>query len=87
MVYECKQLLFETLKRTNDSFSGLLLWLTLTYLMAMILIAYFALSFLFDREDVPLIRISVLYASFMFMFTLHFLNSMSHDLTGKGYTH
>ena len=87
MVYECKQLSFETLKRTNDSFSGLFFWLTLIYLMAIILIAYFSLSFLFDREDVPLIRISLLYGSFMFMITLYFLNSMSQDVTGKGYTH
>ena len=80
-------MLFETLKQNYDSFSGLLFWLTFIYLLAIILIAYFALSFLFDEEGVPLIRIAISYGSFMFMFILYFVNTMSDDVTGKDYTH
>ena len=82
---ECKQLLFEVLKRTNDAFSGLLFWLTSTYLIGMILVAYFALSFLFDsyKDGVPFIRIAVFYGSITIMLTLYFMNSISNNVTGK----
>lgn len=85
LIDECKQLLFEVLKRTNDAFSGLLFWLTSTYLTAMILVAYFALSFLFEsyEDGIPFIRIAVLYGSITIMLTLYFMNSISHDVTGK----
>ena len=85
LIDECKQLLFEVLKRTNDAFSGLLFWLTSTYLTAMILVAYFALSFLFDsyEDGVPFIRIAVLYGSITIMLTLYFMNSISNNVTGK----
>ena len=73
------------MRKTNGTFSGLLFWLTSTYLISIILIAYSAISFLFESSEagVPLIKISVLYCSLMFMLILYSINSISDDVTGK----
>ena len=76
LINECKQFLYVGLKNTNDAFSALLFWITSTCLINMILIAYFALSFLFDSfgTNMPFIRLASLYGSVLFIVTLYFIN-------------
>ena len=76
LINECKQFLYVGLKNTNDAFSALLFWITSTCLINMILIAYFALSSLFDSfaTNMPFIKLAVLYGSVLFIVTLYFIN-------------
>ena len=76
LINECKKILYVGLKNTNDAFSALLFWITSTCLINMILIAYFALSSLFDSfaTNMPFIKLAVLYGSVLFIVTLYFIN-------------
>ena len=83
LINECKQLLYVGLKNTNDAFSALLFWITSTCLINMILIAYFALSFLFDSvgTGLPFIKLALLHGSVLCIVTLYFINVKSHEVT------
>ena len=83
LITECKHFLYVGLKDTNDAFSALLFWITSTCLINMILIAYFALSFLFDSfgTNIPFIKLATLYGSFLFILMLYFINLKSHEVT------
>ena len=83
LIDECKKLLYVGLKNTNDAFSVLLFWITSTCLINMILIAYFALSFLFDSvgTGLPFIKLASLHGSVLCIVTLYFINVKSHEVT------
>ena len=81
------RLLKNCLKKTNETFSTLLFWITISYLIAMIFTAYFAISFFFHTSGGILTaskvaRISSFVFSTISMISiLGFINFLSQEIT------
>ena len=82
LIGECSTFFEKGLRRSQYAFSGFLFWITTTYLIEMILCAYFAMSFVFDSyEDVAPAKILFNFGFFLVILTLHNINCLSQEVT------
>ena len=80
---ECSRFFEKGLRRSKDAFSGMLFWITTIYLMEMIFCAYFAMSFMFNSYDEGFspVKILFIFAFFLVILTLHYINNLSQEVT------
>ena len=76
---ECLQLYLEGLKKSNQAFSRMILWITGALLINLICSSFLAMSLLFD--GISIISILLLTSSLLFYGVFYFLNYLSQEVT------
>ena len=76
---ECLQLFLEGIKKSNEAFSRMILWINGALLILLICNSFLAMSLLFDGMSI--ISIPLLTSSLLFYGVFYFLNYLSQEVT------
>ena len=76
---ECLQLFLEAIKKSNEAFSRMILWINGALLILLICNSFLAMSLLFDGMSI--ISIPLLTSSLLFYGVFYFLNYLSQEVT------